>query len=380
MRLQGSVGNRLPLMVLRAVATALVVLVAVGAPVGAAQAPTTSVCVNPEGSGGCVRSIQAAVASAAPGAMVWVAPGIYRESLSITTSLTLRGAGADATTLDAAGSDNAIHITADGVRIEGLTITGARLDGVLVNANRAQIVNNRVTGNAQLVIPAPSAEAHPTVFNQVNLQNASDALVADNVLTGSRGRGIRTEGSAAYDAPEHGIRKVVLGRSDRNVIINNRISDNIGGCGIVLSTDSSNNVVMSNTITNNGTGLVISNIPPFGLPATPFADHIPHADGNIIMNNTVVGNSTQGLAVHPIIGVANANVISGNTVRDNGTSPVTGDDTVGIYVWAGPSPEGPFPSTAMGNVVGPGNVTEGQVRGIFVGGEAAETQVLESSW
>jgi parallel beta-helix repeat protein len=343
---------------------------------GAAQGPSTSLCVTPDGSGGCVSTIQAAVASAAPGAIVSVAPGVYRESVTIATPLTLRGTGSGTSTVNAGGADNAIHIVADGVRIEGLTVTGSRLDGILVNANRAQIVNNVVTENASLVIPAPPGQEIPSVFNQINLQNASDALVADNVLTGSEGRGIRTEGSAAYQAPEFGVEKLVMGRSDRNVIINNRISDNIGGCGIVLSTDSSNNVVIGNTINNNATGLVISNIPPFGLPNTPFADHIPHSDGNVVMNNTIVGNFTEGLAVHPIIGIANGNVVSGNTVRDNGPGPVTGDDTVGIYVWAGPSLEGPFPSTAIGTVVGPGNVLSGQAHGIFVGGEAVNTQVF----
>jgi parallel beta-helix repeat protein len=332
-------------------------------------------CVQTEGDAGCYSSVQAAVDSAEAGATVFVMPGTYQESVEIAKALTLRGAGREVTTIDAAGADNVVHIAADGVRVEGFTLTGSRLDGVLVNANQFEVVSNTLTGNATLVIPpAPNAGpgALPTVFNNINLQNASWGLVANNTIANSNGRGIRTEGSAAYNAPDFGVVKVVMGRSDHNVIRNNDIHDNHGGCGIVLSTDSSNNLVSGNTVRNNETGLVVSNIPPFGLPNTPFANHIPHSDGNIIVDNILENNPTEGIGIHPIVGTAMGNIVARNIVRDNGPCPACDNHSVGIYVFAGSMP----PSASADNVVGPGNVVTGQEWGIFVGGGARGTQVF----
>ncbi|HWO88840.1 MAG TPA: right-handed parallel beta-helix repeat-containing protein [Chloroflexota bacterium] len=345
--------------------------------VAAQQGFPNSLCVAPSGTGNCFASIQAAVDAAEPGAVIYVAAGTYHEAVTIAKSLTLQGAGADTTTLDAAGADNAVHITADDVRLQGFTVTGARLDGILINANRAQIVDNTVMGNATLIIP-PSPGSPPgapaTTFSNITLQNASDAVIANNTIGGSRGRGLRVAGSEILRFPEHGIEVTVVGRSDRNIIVNNHVHDNTGGCGIVLSTDASDNVVLGNTITNNVAGVIVSALPPFGLPGTPVADHLPHSDRNLISNNLVQNNRLGGIGIVPISGTTEGNVVAGNTVTDNGPCDECEGASVGIFVVAGRTPA----SQAAGNLVGPGNIVDGQQWGIFVGGTAANTQVFDN--
>lgn len=304
---------------------------------GGKHASAASLCVNSDGSGGCMTSIQAAVSAANSGDTITVAPGTYNEDVTISTPLALVGAGASSTTINASGADNAVHIMADNVWLQGFTIRGARLDGVLVNGNDAQIMDNTITGNATLVIPpAPGGPPVPSAWNGLNLQNASDALVADNTVSNNAGRGIRTEGSAAYNFPNQGIQLVVMGRSDNNLIVDNTVENNRAACGIVLSTDSSNNVVDGNTVTNNPAGIVIATLPPFGLPNTPFADHMPHSDGNIIQNNTVNNNLGVGINVDANVGSDNNSIVAGNTVSGNAASAESGDKTVGVQVYGKP--------------------------------------------
>ncbi len=79
------------------------------------------------------RTVQEAVDHAEPGGMVLIAPGVYHESVTVTTPyLTIRGEDRNATILD--GKDtlpNGIHvIEADGVSVENLTARHFVLNGL----------------------------------------------------------------------------------------------------------------------------------------------------------------------------------------------------------------------------------------------------------
>jgi parallel beta-helix repeat protein len=291
-----------------------------------------ALCVSPDGSGGCYTSIQAAVNAANSGDTISVAPGTYQESVTISTPLTLVGAGADSTTIDAAGADNAVHISTDGVWLQGFTIKGSRLDGVLVNGKDATIMNNTITQNASLVIPpAPGAPA-PSAWNGLNLQNSSNDLVMNNSVSDNFGRGIRLEGSADYEFPDQGISLTVTGQSNNNLILDNTVDGNHAACGIVASTDSSDNVIAGNTVTNNPAGIVISSLPPFGLPNTPFASQVPSSNGNVISGNTVQNNTGVGINIDAVVGSDNNSVVANNTVSGNASSQESNGKTVGIQV------------------------------------------------
>jgi hypothetical protein len=53
-------------------------------------ASAATLCVNPGGKAGCTSSIGAAVAAAAPGDIIQVAEGTYKEDVLITKSLSLK--------------------------------------------------------------------------------------------------------------------------------------------------------------------------------------------------------------------------------------------------------------------------------------------------
>jgi pectin methylesterase-like acyl-CoA thioesterase len=75
-------------------------------------------CVNPAGSGGCYASIQSAVNHAAANDVIKVGPGTYKEGVVIGIPLSLLGAGADQSTIDATSQPNGVLI--DGFDHSGL--------------------------------------------------------------------------------------------------------------------------------------------------------------------------------------------------------------------------------------------------------------------
>lgn len=58
-------------------------------------------CVNPAGSGGCYSTIQSAIDNATAKDVIKVGPGTYKEGVVIGIPLSLIGAGAGQSTIDA---------------------------------------------------------------------------------------------------------------------------------------------------------------------------------------------------------------------------------------------------------------------------------------
>lgn len=105
-----------------------------------------TLCVNPGGTGGCSSTISQAVSKASEGDVIKVEPGTYKEDVVIGKALSLLGAGADDTFIDATGLANGIYI--DGrdhsglshVVVKGFTIENAKYEGILVtNASEVTI-------------------------------------------------------------------------------------------------------------------------------------------------------------------------------------------------------------------------------------------------
>ncbi|HEX9077330.1 MAG TPA: hypothetical protein VF932_16195 [Anaerolineae bacterium] len=103
---------------------------------GTAQAATG--CVNPGGTGGCFASIQVAINAAAPGDVITIAPGTYRENVTVTKPVTLAGAGVysivqpavsnpnpcPGSSLCGGTASNIMLVQADNVTIHDLTLDG----------------------------------------------------------------------------------------------------------------------------------------------------------------------------------------------------------------------------------------------------------------
>ncbi len=115
-----------------------------------APAAAATWCVNPAGTGGCMKTIGAAVAAAAAGDSVEVAAGTYKESVTIGQSLNLFGAGPASTIIDATGLGNGINVDGldnpklSAVTISGFTVQNANFEGIVVtNASGGQCLPAR---------------------------------------------------------------------------------------------------------------------------------------------------------------------------------------------------------------------------------------------
>jgi pectin methylesterase-like acyl-CoA thioesterase len=90
------------------------------AAVVAGSASAATLCVDQNPRSGCYATIGAAVAAAAAGDTIKVAAGRYAEDVHIVQAVSLVGAGAKWTTIDAKGLANGIFI--DGIN-GAITIT-----------------------------------------------------------------------------------------------------------------------------------------------------------------------------------------------------------------------------------------------------------------
>jgi parallel beta-helix repeat protein len=313
---------------------------------GLRPAAAATVCVNPAGSGGCQKTISAAVTAAASGDVIKVAAGTYNESVIIPKSLSLVAtAGPSSTFINASGQSNGIYI--DGidwpkltaVSVEGFTVENANFEGILVtNSSDVTLLDNHVMNNDRaLVITAGSGACKglPTFETNessdcgegIHLLGASYSIVSGNVVSGNSGGILLSDDTAA---------------NHDNRILSNTVSGNLTACGITLASHAPItkaktsfgvylNTVAGNVSTKNGTK------PPFGAGAGIFTS-IPGAAAysNVIIDNTLTDNGMPGAAMHshtPGQTLTN-NAIIGNTISGNGADP--GDTTVstGIDVFA----------------------------------------------
>lgn len=101
-----------------------------------ASAPAVTLCVRPDGSGGCFATIQAAVDVATAGEEILIAAGTYTENVNVVTNLTLTGGWQPAgwtlteTVIHAAGGSCALVLNGVSGRVASLTVTGATYAGL----------------------------------------------------------------------------------------------------------------------------------------------------------------------------------------------------------------------------------------------------------
>lgn len=131
---------------LHSIVNSSVAFAAIGFVVPAASAAVLEVPVDH-------ATIQAAIAAASPGDEIVVAPGVYRESVDLLgKTLTIRGAGAATTTIDASGLGDVLRFGAGANgRLEGFTLVSRTLEEfekVLRVTNAAPtIVDCAISGN-----------------------------------------------------------------------------------------------------------------------------------------------------------------------------------------------------------------------------------------
>jgi parallel beta-helix repeat protein len=105
------------------------------------------------------ETIQAAIEAAAPGDTVYVRAGTYFEHVVLDKQIVLQGEDAASTIIDGGGSGPVVHLTADGLTIQGFTIQHGGMGAPwewdptwcglrTSNVQYARIADCRLTGNA----------------------------------------------------------------------------------------------------------------------------------------------------------------------------------------------------------------------------------------
>jgi parallel beta-helix repeat protein len=260
-------------------------LITAAMPLGAATR-----CVNQGGTGGCSSTIGAAVTAAAAGDMIQVGPGVYKESVAITKSLSLVGAGSNNTTIDSTGKRNGITVTgASNVAITGFTVENAEAAGIWITGSSfVTISNNQVTNNDMALVTSGASPTCPA-------------------LTGTP-----FEQGEAMDCGEG----IFLSAVDHSVISGNTVMHNAGGILITDDTGASHD----NLISDND---VVKNVPDCGIT-------VPSHSGAGVYHNTIVRNEVSyngdagvGIFAPGPGSKAYANVVAGNRMRGNGIPGVS---------------------------------------------------------
>lgn len=295
----------------------------------------STLCVNSQGRNGCYSTITAAVAAAAPESVIKVAPGVYKEDVTIGKSLSLIGAGRDSTIINADRLPNGIFI--DGINnpglshvvVAGFTIENANYEGILAaNASSVTILKNLVRGNDKSL--DPSTDSCPGISDfetaegfdcgeGVHLMGIHHSNITDNIVVKNAGGILLSDDTgAAHD----------------NVISGNVVGENPFDCGITLAshppatlTGSSTPLgVFHNTISGNESFRNGLGADGAGAGVGIF-DSVPGAMnyGNVVVKNYLHDNGMPGVAIHSHTPnqKLDDNVIVANRIAGNGVD--TGD-------------------------------------------------------
>ena len=331
-----------------------------------ASCAAATLCVNTTGANGCYDSIQNAVNHAADNDVIMVAAGTYNEDVVIGRPLSLLGAGAGQSIIDATDMDNGVYI--DGydhpglhnVVVAGFTVENAQFEGILaVSATQVTIANNIVNDNDRspgigfkphVLTGCPGQPAYETdetgdCGGAIHLIGVSWSTVSGNMASGSADGLLISDETAI---------------SQGNRVYENNMHDNPLDCGIVLASHAPagfttfpfrahygivDNTITKNVSENNGTEAGGAGV---GL----FSDGAGQGmvSGNVISNNRLVDNGHAGVAVHSHVGpefgapaddfannTINGNYISGNGQED-GDTLTPGTTGININSGGGGSP------------------------------------------
>jgi len=308
---------------------AATVLLCVGLVAGLSKPASATIwCVNPGGTNGCFATIGSAVSAAAANDTVNVAPGTYKEDVIIGKPLSLVGAGAIRTVIDATGLANGVyvdgldHVGLSNVVVRGFTVKNANYEGILItNASGITISNNNITYNDKSLEPTPACPGQPAFETSeefdcgegLHLSGADHSIVANNLVANNSGGILISDDTAAVHD---------------NLIIGNIIRDNVLDCGItmashgpyLLAPGSDHYGVVRNTIANNQS--IGNGTQGGGAGVGLFSDGSGPGlvSGNVTINNVIKNSGIPGVAIHshaPGDTFAD-NVIAGNQISGNG--------------------------------------------------------------
>jgi len=269
-------------------------------------------------------TIQEAINNASDGDTILVLNGIYYENVVVNKSVSIIGESRGATIID--GNNNTkpvMWIQADNISIAEFCLRNASGggQGILVqNSLNVVITHNLV---------------HSTTFG-ITVQGCSNTTISDNNLTDNYGHGLEldwsnnidvldnrisensNEGIYVYDCQNCSVEGntvsgnhwsgVLIQSGSNNLLSHNTVTENGPVGGIWLFDGTTNNVVTSNILSNNGRAiyigfwtdfypsphenLVVSNT----ISSNDVGIDVEYAAGNMIYHNKIVGNLVQARA------------------------------------------------------------------------------------
>jgi parallel beta-helix repeat protein len=281
-----------------------------------------------------------------PNDTINVAPGTYKEDVVIGKALSLVGANARKTIINASGLSNGIYIDGldnpglSNVVVTGFTVENADFEGILItNASSVTLSNNEVTHNdLSLNVTSavcPDQPAFETAEGDdcgegIHLIAVDHSILANNTSENNAGGILLTdETGATHD----------------NLISGNTVRNNPFDCGITLAShppySRTTLGIIHNTIANNESSHNGYQVPGAGAGVGIFG-FLPGAtvSGNVVIDNRLMNNGLPGVAFHAHQTGAGAedlndNIIVGNQISGNGAD--TGDaatpGTTGINVY-----------------------------------------------
>jgi hypothetical protein len=275
-----------------------------------------------------------------------VKAGTYKEDVVIGIPLSLIGAGADESIIDAIGLANGIFVDGfdnpglRGVTVAGFTVKNALYEGILVvSASDVTIRDNHIVDNDK--------------SSGLSFTGAPTGCLSPDGKTFQPGSGI-------YENDESGDcgGALHLIGTEHSIVSGNVISNNADG--ILMSDETAenrDNLIIRNIVTDNPLecGIVLASHPPMGSIGSPHhgvhhntvAENVSSRNGvqiggsgvglfsdgigpgrtsdNVIIRNKLMGNGLGGVALHTHVGPAfgapadnmNANQIIGNFIAGN---------------------------------------------------------------
>jgi len=358
-------------------------LAALSVSTGASVTHAASACVNPAGTGGCASTIQAAVDAANAGDTITIAAGTYKEMVTITKVITLQGAGAATTIIDATGLDHALLVqgVTGPATITGFTAENANLAGVqLQDSSGLTLTHNTVQNNdnnrgpsappGQGTCPGAPPFDGDDCGEGIHFLGVSDSVISDNLVQGNHGGLLVTDETG----PTHD-----------NLIMGNTVQNNTDDCGITLASHPAgltatqgppangygvyanlveDNLSMGNGTAGSGDGAGVGIFAP--TPGTA-------AYNNVVIGNTLMNNAQPGVALHSHANGQNLNnnVILNNVISGNGFDGGTNTVHSGIVVFADAT-GGAAP--IVGTLIA-GNTISTEDAGVWVGSNATDVSV-----